>query len=236
MTDEGSGLIEKYIPQYDVLYPMVRASNKDYGVSGYPTFFLVGPDGKVLSTGHGVPKAAAIGEALRNVSLLPDLPTGGVFSAILRDWKKRRFAKVLDRVEGELEKEKLAGEQRGALEKLEERLEKMQTSAGKRIEKLKGGPDYYAAHEALSQIEDEWDGRELAEQAATVLDTFDRDPVIKTEVRAGAALAKLRDQYDPSSIGPRRKLTSSLETFLKRYADTHAAGQAKILIASLRRM
>ena len=236
MTDEGASLIENYIPQEGVRYPMVRASNAAYGIRGYPTVYFIGPDGKVLSSDGGIPEKDVIEDALRSVTLLPDLPDGSIFSRIRKDWQKRDFADVLETVEKELAcAERLEPDEKAALEKLKADLDKMQARAEKKIGELAQGPDYYKAQVQLEAITSEWKGRELEAKAEAVLDKFDEDDGIKAEIRAGAALAHLEQKYDTSRSSQKRKLVEALQKFRKRFDGTHAAERATQLVVVLSR-
>ena len=56
---------------------------------------------------------------------------------------------------------------------------------------------------------------------------FAKSSVIKKEINASKALAKLEAKYDPSRISQRRKLMEGLRKFAEKYKGTYAGEQAR---------
>ena len=56
---------------------------------------------------------------------------------------------------------------------------------------------------------------------------FAKSSVIKKEINASKALAKLEAKYDPSRISQRRKLVEGLRKFAAKYEGTYAGEQAR---------
>ena len=76
VTNESAKLVDSSISNQNHTYPiaMVSGGSADtaYGVRGFPTVVLVGPDGNVLTTKERHPESQIV-EALKSVVLLPPL-------------------------------------------------------------------------------------------------------------------------------------------------------------------
>ena len=234
MSDEKESLIESYIPDNDVRYPMIRTpSDADWKVKGFPTVYLISPDRQILHV--GMPTNAQIEDALKAASLVPEMPDTSTFSDIRKAWEKFQFSKALKRVGSELRSEQLDRDEKAVLDGLRKRLEGRREMALRAVERAMDGPDYYVAQLDMKRIAKEWDGMEPADRAEDMLDRFDDDPTIKAEIRASKGFARLSTKFRDlrSSPSKRARAIKTLQVFVTKCEGTFAAKQARAMISRL---
>ena len=81
MSNEPSGLLEKHIEKMNIEYPIAKTKGEDadriYGVKGFPSSYLVGPDGRVIWEGHpGSLSESDIESALESTAFVAPIPDG----------------------------------------------------------------------------------------------------------------------------------------------------------------
>jgi hypothetical protein len=237
VTDEGTGLIEKYIPEFNVKYPMVRATGDDaWKVTGFPTMYLVSPDGEILHEGE--PTKAQIEEALKTVRLAPEMPDTRTFSKIRKAWEKRKLGEAWAEVEDQLASDRVDDAEKQVLQQLKTHLEKTRKSVAEKIEAAPNGPDYFKIAQWLGRVQDEWEGCPEAEQAEAMLDKLEDDDAIKNEIDAGEYLVKMNEKYADhfgGSKSKRERATKAYLAFIKKFEGTLAAKQAQDKVSALQR-
>lgn len=230
MSDENEKLIEDtFITKLGAKYPFVKAKgcNQKYGIKFFPSVFSIDATGVVHSVADDrMPGEADIEQMLQAVSLAPKLPADARYDPIRTMWEKRDYGKLSAYLDKMLGAPNLDTEMQGVFEAQKQELQKRVDAQCKRAERLGQGPDYLASSEQLNRIEKEWKGFAAAEAAKKELDRFGTDVVIKKELSASKALAKLQSSFDPSKVSQAKKLVVELEKFAKKYEGTFAAGQA----------
>lgn len=208
-------------------YPFVRAKgcNEAYGIKGFPTHVVIGPDGLVV--GEGMPSEAKIEELLKGVTLTPKLPEGAPYDPLRQMWKKQEHAKLRDHLDKMLAQPNLEASLREVFEAQKAELDKRNTMQVARAERLGQGPDYAAAEIALEKIVKLWKGFPAAEAAQKELTRFAGDAKIKKEVSSGKALAKVLGSFDAGKVSQRKKLIEALAGFAKKHEGTEAGKQAQ---------
>lgn len=234
VSDEDEKLVTGFIKQFDVKFPIAISQNggNRYGVSGYPTQFLIGADGTIQGSGHV--DEGSILQALTKVDLPPALPDAPAFAALGKAWKSGRYAEV-SRELGSLEqKSDLAEEHKKAVTSAREAFTKALTRAKDEILDLAKGPDYYASEQRLQALAKKFEGLPPAVDAQAQLKTLANDPKLQKEISAGKQLAALRKASDPSKSSGRKKLADGLRAFIEKNKGTKAAADAQRQLSELR--
>ncbi len=237
MSNEDKGKLEGYVEKLEVRYPIVSApaAGEQYGVKGYPTYYLVSAKGQVLAgPQHGKFSDDQIEKALKDVMLFPDVPDKGAFKAIKKSWKKRNFLEVSRNLTKVLQDETAAAEDKAAAESIKKALDGRIEDALATVKKAKAGPDYCAVEEDLKTIVKDFKGMPVEAEAKAMLDDFKRDDKIKKEISAGKKLTSLRKRYDPNKRGDQKKLVAALASFVKKNGGTYAGQKAEKMLESLK--
>lgn len=235
MSDENEDLIEKtFITGLAAKHPFVKAKgcNEAYGIKGFPTHIVIGPDGLVHS--EGMPSESVIEELLKGATMAPKVPEGAQFDPLRAMWKKAEHVKLRDYLDKLLLQPNLEASLREVYQGQRDELTKRNDMQTARTERLGQGPDFAAAEIALEKIEKAWKGFPAADAAQKQLARFAADPKIKKEVGAGRALAKLNASFDVSKVSQRNKLADALPAFIKKHEGTEAGKQAQEQLTRLR--
>lgn len=235
VSQETESVLESYVAEKGAKYPIVRATNggAKYGISGYPTYYVLSPDGEVLEPDGRVPSDAWLEKALKEVVLVPKLPGDSRFDPLRKAWEKSDYQKIDEYLTKMLSAEDLDQELRAVFEKQRADFDAMVARTETRVGSLAQGPDYWRAEQKLEQLAKAFDGLPLEERIEAVLDRFEEDEAIKKEISASRMLEKITSRFDPSKVSQRRKLVEALEQFEQRYAGMHAAKVAAATRAQL---
>lgn len=228
MSDEDEGAIEKtFITELGAKFPFVRAKgcNELYGIKGFPTHIVIGPDGLVV--GEGMPSEAKIEELLKGVTLLPKLPDGAQYEPLRQMWKKQEHGRLRDFLDKQLALPNLDGSMREVYQAQRAELDKRNTAQIARVERLGQGPDFTRSEALLEKMAKAWKGFPAAEAAQQELTRFGADPKIKKEIGAGKALTKLLASFDAGKVSQRKKLIEALQGFVKKHEGSEAGKQAQ---------
>jgi hypothetical protein len=192
------------------------------GITGYPTSFLVGPDGRVLYAGHpGELTKEKLEEHLASVRLPPTMPKA--LSAIEKSVEKSKFAEAWTKVSKLIADAKLEGEDLAAAEQVKEWLEWLATSGLEGAAKDLEAGRVYEAWLTYDEIAGAWKGHEYGKQADAAAKDLLSDKDRKREVEAGKKLAKAIEQAMDASPNKAAKL---YEDVAKRYEGTKAGDRA----------
>ena len=189
VTDEGKGLVEKYISANDVKYPIAldSAAGKIYGASSIPSSVLVGPDGKVLWSGHpGNLNDATIEKSLENATFIPPLPASlARFNALL---KAKKFGKAyLDLKKAVQDKKAPEADAGPTIAGIEAKMKALLSEG----EKAKSAGDFYTVGKSLSQLKTLYAGTDEAKKAADILKEAEKDQKARDQMKAADTIAKL---------------------------------------------
>jgi hypothetical protein len=238
VSREDEGAIQKvFVDQLGAKYPIVKieqGGSAPYGIRGYPSVYVLAPDGTVWSTPEEhLPSDDQIEELLKTVSMAPKMPDDPRYEPLRGLWKKGEFGKVRDYLDKNLAAPNLDAAMKEVFTAQRAEFDKRLTAATARVKKLGEGPDYAAAEDSLEKVEKQWKGMEPATAAAAEKARFLTDAKIKKELTAGRALQKLLAANDASKASGRKKLGEALQQFRKKYEGTHAASQAEQKITQL---
>lgn len=199
-----------------------------YGITAYPSFFVIAPDGTLHSKGH--PNEQVIEELLEQVRLTPKLPDDSRYDALRSMWEKEQYEKLDKYLAKMLEQEKLDADMREVFVGQQEALKARAESALKRVARYGEGPDYFTSMQKLEQIADAWKGFAAEQKAGEEIARFKKDSTIKKEISAGEKLQKLLDKNPATSMVKARKRAEKLQKFAEKYDGTYAAQRARQLL------
>ena len=233
VSDEGNSTIEKWVAEKGVQYQVAQSSGSAaFDVNAYPTYYLVGPDGRIAAQGH--PDEAEIEKHLAGVRMAPPLPDSKAFKPLVKAWDDGEFAKVHKAlVDLEAAKDS-SDEEQQAVARARKSFDAALQSVQDEVKRLGAGPDYFAAEERLKELAKSWKGLPPSETIAEQLARIGKEPDIKKELQVGKQLAQLQRRFDASKSGDRKKLVQALQQFVKQCEGTHAAQRAQTLLDKLR--
>jgi hypothetical protein len=241
VSREDEGAIQKvFVDELGAKYPIVKIKPGDsspYGITGYPSVYVLSPDGTVFSTpAEHLPSDGQIEELLKTVSLAPKMPDDKQYDPLRALWKKGEFLKVRDYLDKTLAAPNLEAGAKEVFTAQRAEFDKRLAAANARVTSLGQGPDYADAEDKLGKIEKQWKGLEPATAAAAEKARFLADAAIKKELTAGRALQKVVAAHDISKVAQRKKLGDALMAFSKKYEGTYAGKQATEQITRLAQM
>lgn len=223
-----------FIDQLGAKYPIVTVDAGQiagYGIKFFPSVYGIAPDGSVFSVPDDrVPSEATIEELLKDVTLAPKLPQDAKYDALRSMWDKKQYVKVGSYLTKMLAQDNLDPELRGVYEAQQAAFDLRVEGQLAKIKRFAEGPDYFGATEKLEQMEKDWKGLPVADEAKAMLSSFKQDSRIKKEVAAGKSLQKLTSRYDRSKPSQARRLHSALVKFADKNAGTHAAEAARRML------
>ncbi len=222
--------MDEFVSSLSPAYPIVVESSDSqtlYGVNGFPSSVLIGPDGKIAWSGHPAKVSEdQIEELLRDVELFPDLPSKLV--PIRRSIEKGRYEEA--RVALEKARDAAASDETESkwVEKLGAWLAWYRTSAVDRATKATDRGDFYVAWKTWLDVEKSWKGSDLEKEAEEKVKDLLGDKDHKNEIEAGKKLAEIKDRIRGES--PKKAIKQLERMSSKRYDGTLAAKQAQELI------
>ncbi len=192
MASEGKGVVEKYISEKGVKYPIAidPAAMSAYGIRGIPDSVLIGPDGKVIWKGHPAGlKDADIEASLKGA--LPPLPASlSKFAALIRGGKAgKAYLDLKKAVKDGKAKEAEAGP---TIAGLESRMKSLLSDA----EKAKDAGDFYTVGLCLNELKGPFAGTDEAKKAAELLKGVEKDPKARDQIKAAETMTKLEKAMD----------------------------------------
>lgn len=208
---------------------MIEESNSAdaFGIKGFPTAFLIGPDGKILSTGF--PNDADIEKALEAVRLPPELPPA--LSSVTPSLKKEKWCEARSKTCKLLEGTTLTSdEDKQAANDLVAWIDWLAQSAvdAAKAEGSKG--NWYEASLALEQAAADLKGLPAAATAELELKAIMADKAKKDEVTAGKRYAQARQKEKEKDMKPKEALPL-YKAIANKYEHTKAGKRAARLVA-----
>ena len=233
VTNEGLDKVDPWVEKHGADFPIIIEggdSAQEYGAEGFPSAFLIAPDGTIAWTGHpGNVEDSKIEELLKDARLFPDLPAK--LSSVRKAVEKSKYGDAYKAVTKVLEAGNLSGSEEEAATKVKDWLEWNLNGSMERAAKATEGNDPYAAWKTYTDIAKSWKGKEEATRAAALAKELMGDKASKLEITAGKKLDKmrkrLRDMSPKKAIKQLEKLTG------KKYGDTVAGLKAANMIQAL---
>jgi hypothetical protein len=229
VTNESRALVDAFVTKNSAKHPIVIEASDSagaFGIKGYPSPFLIGPDGKILVAGQ--PSDQDIEAALEKVRLLPEVPKK--LEPIKASIEKERFADARLKLDKALLDPAITAEEKDAGEKLREWLDwyVQGTIDGAKAMAAKG--DFYEASVALEDACKTLKGMPAAAEAASLLKEMLADKKSKDEITAGERLAKAKEKAKDLDA---KKAILLFKPIASKYEETKAGAKAKAIIEEL---
>lgn len=226
VSAEPANAVEGFIEEFDCKYPTITQANdamSEYGIGGYPSAVLVGPDGDVLWAGHpGSFQTSMIEEHLGSVELFPDIPKS--LKAVEKSMKKGKLGDALKKVEALITKGKLPDEDKDIAEKLRASIDGRATKAFERAEKSLREGDAYKAYKSYAKVEDGFKGHPHSKTAKEHGKKLMGDKTHKNEIKAAEKWAKIQPEL--KGLAAKKALQLLKPLLSKKYAETRAGKKA----------
>lgn len=233
ITKQDRAAVDKFVEETGAKHPIVLESSdsmSNYGCNSYPSSFLIGPDGRILWTGHpGNLQDSVIEEALQQAQILPEFPKA--LASARKQFDKEKFADAQTAVLKAIEGGKLEEADAAVATKIDTWLtwyaESTVTEAGKSAE----AGDFYEAWVAYEDISKGYKGSAIGKRAASLAAELLSDGEKKDEIKAGDRFAKIRAEI--RGMSSKKTLKALAPMTGKSYRDTRAGKAAAALIAEL---
>lgn len=226
VTNESSKLVDGSIASSGQTFPiaMVKGGSVDtaYGVDGFPTVVLVGPDGLVLSKKRH-PEAEII-EALKRAVLFTPLE-GKQYSALNKMLKKKQFGKAWKSIVSMLDR----GVEDEQLSVAKETIERGFAGRFERAEALMEEGDWGNAIESFGKMADLYAGYDRASEAKSMVKVIKKNPEAKDELAAHSMLRKAKAEFAKGKKGNTEKGEKICRKIIAKYPRTVSATKAKTL-------
>ena len=184
ITNEGRSLVDGFVSKTSAKHGIVIESGDSatsFQIKGYPTAYLIGPDGKILAAGH--PSEDQIVKALELVRIPPELPKA--LASVESPLKKEKWAEARTKAQALIDGGTLANEDdKKAAEELVKWIDWL-AQGGLDTAKQEGAKGrWYEAKVALDDVKKAFKGLPQAVEAETQLKALMADKEKKDEVTA----------------------------------------------------
>lgn len=230
ITDEARGVVDAFVEKTTAKHGIVieESNSADaFGIRGFPSSFLIGPDGKILTAGH--PSEADIEKALELVRLPPELPPA--LSSIAPSVKKEKWCEARAKTAKLLEGATLASDDdKKAANDLIAWIDWLAQSAVDSAKAEGERGNWYEASLALEQAAEDLKGLPAAATAELELKAILADKAKKDEVTAGKRFAQAREKEREKDMKPKEAL-ALYKPIASKYENTKAGKRAAKLVA-----
>lgn len=228
VTDEGKSLVDKFIKDTGSKHPIVIEESDSataFGISGFPSSFLIDADGKIAWAGHpGSLQDSEIDKLLENAHPIPVLPKK--LAGVQKGLEKGDYAGARKNLEGQLAGTGLDDADRKSADEavkwIDARGAGMLASADA---DLKRG-DAWAAAVTLRKASESFKGLETGTNADAQLKAILADKDRKREVDAGDVWEKTRDKLKAMKPDQAAAVCRQVQ---KKYEGTKAAEKARAM-------
>ena len=225
VTDEGRPLVERFIRETGAKHAILIEESDSvaaFGVTSFPSTFLIDADGRLAWAGHGADfEDRALRRLLGEVRVLPTLP--GSLDSIRRSMEKKEFAAARRALESRIAAEGTPADEKQAAEKA---LRWIDTIAARMLDGAadarREGDGWTAAH-ALRRVAAQFRGLDSGDRAKAGLDDLMKDEALRREVEAGDAWERLEDRLP--TLKP-EQAAQSCRQFEQKWTGTRAARRA----------
>lgn len=232
---EPKGGMQKWADDRGLTFPipMERRGFKDYPVSGLPTAYVIGPEGKLVFSGHGGYLAECTKQLDRITYIgLGKLSVAKACKKAATDFGKGNFSKA--RAAAETVKEKTPDDAAAVadaefiISRVDSKAKVLQAMANTR----KASRRYHEMVEILEQLAGKgFKGMDCSKAAAEELKAIKKDKVIKAEIKAWVGLGKVLESNKKADDDAERK--KDLLKFCKKNEGMAAADEAKAMADKL---
>lgn len=233
ITNEARGLVDKFIEETGAKSHGIVIEGTDsaaaFEIKGFPTAYLIGPNGKILAAGH--PSESQIESALQQVRLAPALPAAlKTFEPAL---KKEKFAEVRGKVAKLVEAGTLtADEDKQAADELLKWIDWLAQSGidAAKAEGEKG--NWYEASALLEDTIKVFKGLPQAVEADAQLKAILADKSKKDEITAWKKLEDAKAKQREKELKAKEALPL-FKSIASKYENTKAGKQAAKIVERL---
>lgn len=227
VTNEGRKLVDAFVAKNGATYPIVVESGdsgETYDIGGYPTQFVIGPDGRIAGKDFN---EGLIDSLLPKQRIAPKLPEK--FAAVSKLLEKRSYAEARKALEAGIAGRVTEDEKKAA----EDSIQWIDAAGPAALESAaadeKAG-NFGDAAEAYEDTAADFAGLDAATKAAEALKALLADPAKKKEVDGSRALAKAREEA--RDMTP-KKAIPLFKSVASKFKDTKAAQKAAQIVADL---
>ena len=237
LSDESADKVEAYIDKMGLGLRVGSGSKAGdaYGVSGIPSSCLIGPDGKVVWSGHpsGLSKGK-VKEALKGVkpraSSFLAIPieeeVEGNFKSIAASMEKGDLNKAYSAL-GSIAVDEAASENdrsraNGLRKAIDEHVALLNQQAEAFVERL----DLLNAMRVYEALGEEFARHDIGREAASRMEAIEKDETLSHELKSALAFKKLQKSIQKLATSKKRK---KLEAFHEKWSGTRAGDRARTM-------
>jgi hypothetical protein len=228
LTDEARGLVDKFIATTNATHPIVIEGSDTtdaWGVKGFPSSFLVDPDGKIAWAGNpGGLKDSQIEELLTRVRLAPKLPKS--LEGVGKEIEKSKYSDALKKLDSAIADGKLSREDTTVAEETRTWLTGKGEGWIASAKAAEGAGDFYEAAKALEMAKDGFKGHDISVQAEAQLKELLADEGRKKEIDGGKALDLARDR---AAKMKEKDAAAMFKAIASKFRGTKAGEKAELL-------
>lgn len=216
--------MDKFVEKNSAKHPIVIEegdSAQTFEIKGYPTAFLIAPNGKILAQN---PQEAQIEEALAKVRLAPELPKA--LASVEAALKKEKYAEVRGKVAKLIEGGTLVEADKTAAEELVKWIDFLAQSTLDNARDLGEKGDWLGASLALQDAVKAFAGLPQAKDADAQLKAILADKTKKDEITAAKRLNEAKTKQREDKLKPKEALPL-FKAIAGKYGETKAGKSAK---------
>lgn len=226
VSNEAESAIEAFIEEFGPTFPILIDAGdamEDYGAAGYPSSFLIGPEGTIVWAGHpGNVTNEMIEEHLEGVELLPEIPRS--LRTVEKAMKKGKYGDALKKVEKLITADRLPDEDKDIAEKMRALIDGIAARGLERAAADLQEGKVYKAFLAYEDIERKFKGHDYSKKAKAEVKRMEGVDTYKLEIKASEKWAKIKPKLQDI---PAKKALALLRPLLsKKYAETKAGKKA----------
>ncbi|MED5329802.1 MAG: hypothetical protein VX916_00750 [Planctomycetota bacterium] len=219
MTNESKSLVSDSIEKKRMEFPIAIVETSEeapWGIRGFPTSYLIGPDGIILWKGHPGAFEREFGEkrllaVLENTSVLPSLPKAHKSIASLLE--KEKYGEAWKKMTRALEHHPDDVDLKGLKDAMEAMTQRMQDEAAGRVEEGAFG----CAAEIYDKLSTDFKGVPGCVEATEWLEALEDNPEAEEDLEARK---KLGPAFAAWSKGDYEKALKTMKSVAKKYEET----------------
>jgi hypothetical protein len=223
VTNEGRSLVDGFVEKTGATHPIVIEKSDSaaaFGIEGFPTTYLVDPDGRIASIDDA--QESRIEALLAKVRLAPALP--GKLASLKKNFDKKDYAAAAKALEGLLKGTSLGEEDRKAAEVAAKWIVDTGAAMLANADAADKAGDPFEAAQTLRRVKESFKGLEAATKAEEALKALSADKAKDREIVAGDAWEKTLARA--KTLKP-EQAAAMCRAFAKKYEGTKAGAKAE---------
>jgi hypothetical protein len=232
ITNEGRSVVDGFVAKTGAKHGIVIEAGDSadtFQIKGYPTSYLIGPDGKILAAGH--PSEDQIVKALELVRIPPELPKA--LASVQAPLKKEKWAEARAKAQALIDGGTLTNdEDKQAAEGFVKWIDWL-AQGGLDTAKQEGEKGrWYEATVALEEVKKAFKGLPHAVEAEAQLKAILADKAKKDEVTAYQRFLKAKQTQRDKELKPKEALPL-FKAIVSKYENTRAGKAAAEIVKRL---